>query len=376
MRLGEVCNKIGSGATPSGGKDSYKSVGIPLIRSQNVLDFSFSTAGLAFIDNKQAQLLDNVAIQENDVLVNITGDSVARVCMVPAEYVPSRVNQHVAIVRANPQKAVPSYLLYLLQHLKPHLLSIGSSGGTRNALTKQMLENLEIDLASLEEQVKIGNTLSALDARIAENKKINHHLEQMAQAIWAERFDKREPNGVLGDIIELFDSKRTPLSGNQRASMEKIYPYYGAATLMDYVDNYLFDGVYLLLGEDGTVIDNSGFPILQYVWGKFWVNNHAHVLQGRNGFIVESLYTLLKRTRVTSIVNGAVQLKINQANLKSLDVIIPSKEEMQEFNALIEPLFSQIRNNSNENLRLAETRDTLLPKLMSGELSVAEVTAK
>jgi type I restriction enzyme S subunit len=195
----------------------------------------------------------------------------------------------------------------------------------------------------------------------------------VAQAIWVERFDYRDPNGILGDIIELFDSKRIPLSGNQRAKMKKIYPYYGAAALMDYVDDYLFDGIYLLIGEDGTVIDNFGFPILQYVWSKFWVNNHAHVLQGTNGFTVESLYILLKQASVASIVTGAVQPKINQANLKSLNVVVPTKEEMREFNSLIEPLFAQIRNNSDENLRLATLRDTLLPRLMSGELSVADL---
>ncbi|MDR0963224.1 MAG: restriction endonuclease subunit S [Clostridium sp.] len=193
----------------------------------------------------------------------------------------------------------------------------------------------------------------------------------MAQAIWAERFD-HEPNGLLGDIIELFDYKRVPLSGNQRDRREKIYPYYGAASLMDYIDDFLFDGVYLLLGEDGTVIDNLGFPTLQYVWGKFWVNNHAHILQGTNGFTVESLYTLLKQTSVTPIVTGAVQLKINQANLKSLGIFIPTIEELNEFNALIAPLFGQIRANIDENQRLSTLRDTLLPRLMSGELSVTD----
>ena len=196
----------------------------------------------------------------------------------------------------------------------------------------------------------------------------------MAQAIWSERFGGCEPNGSLGDIIELFDFKRVPLSGNQRDKMDKIYPYYGASTLMDYVDNYLFDGIYLLLGEDGTVIDDLGFPTLQYVWGKFWVNNHAHILQGRNGFRVESLYTLLKQTSVTSIVTGAVQPKINQANLKALSVIVPNEEEMWKFNDLIDPLFAQIRVNSDENLRFAKLRDILLPRLMSGELSIADLS--
>lgn len=176
MRLGDVCIKIGSGATPRGGKDAYKIYGTPLIRSQNVLDFSFSKAGLAFIDSIQAKALDNVTVHDNDVLINITGDSVARVCMVPADYVPARVNQHVAIVRTNSQLADSHYILYHLQFLKSHLLSLASSGATRNALTKQMIENLEINLPPLSEQIEIGRTLRALDDKIANNTAINHHL--------------------------------------------------------------------------------------------------------------------------------------------------------------------------------------------------------
>ena len=152
--------------------------------------------------------------------------------------------------------------------------------------------------------------------------------------------------------------------------MEKIYPYYGAASLMDYVDNYLFDGIYLLLGEDGTVSDSEGFPMLQYVWGKFWVNNHAHILQGKNGFTTESLYILLKQTNVSSIVTGAVQPKISQANLKSVPIIMPPINLLNQYNDIIKPLFDQIRINQNQIQYLTQLRDTLLPKLMSGEIKV------
>jgi type I restriction enzyme S subunit len=117
---------------------------------------------------------------------------------------------------------------------------------------------------------------------------LNNRLEQTAQAIYKSWFVDFEPwggampndwrEGTLGEVIELHDSKRIPLSGNVRDKMEKLYPYYGAASLMDYVDDFLFDGLYLLLGEDGTVITADGYPMLQYVWGQFWVNNHAHII--------------------------------------------------------------------------------------------------
>ncbi|MBQ6100535.1 MAG: restriction endonuclease subunit S, partial [Methanobrevibacter sp.] len=179
--------------------------------------------------------------------------------------------------------------------------------------------------------------------------------------------------GKLGDVIELLDSKRIPLSGQERENMEKIYPYYGAASLMDYVDDYIFDGIYLLIGEDGTVIDDKGFPILQYVWGKFWVNNHAHIVKGKNGFNVDSLYLLLSKTNIQSIVTGAVQAKVNQNNLKSIEIIIPPVEVMEKFNELIKPFFDTIRSNHDEIKELQKLRDTLLPKLMSGEIDVSKI---
>jgi len=179
--------------------------------------------------------------------------------------------------------------------------------------------------------------------------------------------------GTVSEIIELHDSKRIPLSSRERANLAKIYPYYGATSVMDYVDKYLFDGIYLLFGEDGTVVDNNGFPILQYVEGKFWVNNHAHIITGKNGFSVETLYLLFSLTNVQSIVTGAVQPKISQANLNKVPIIIPSPEELNAFDLTVQPIFAKIRNNRAENDRLNTTRDILLPRLMSGEIDVSSL---
>ncbi|EAE2458088.1 TPA_asm: restriction endonuclease subunit S [Listeria monocytogenes] len=278
----------------------------------------------------------------------------------------------VLVIRANP--GIDSkFLYYVLADDKFFEYDTANSKGTKMPRgDKTAIMRYEIPDLTLDEQRTIAETLSTLDDRIAENKKINHHLVELAVSIWQKRFSSQDTNGKLGDIIELYDSKRVPLSSKQRQKMDKIYPYYGATSLMDYVDNYLFDGIYLLLGEDGTVISEEGYPILQYVWGKFWVNNHAHILVGRNGFTVESLYVLLKSTNVSSIVTGAVQLKINQANLKSVEVYIPSAGELESFNSTIKPIFDQLRNSTNEIETLTKLRDSLLPKLMSGEISVAD----
>ena len=147
IRLGDVCTKIGSGATPRGGSDVYLQDGpYTLIRSQNVYNDGFHHDGLAFIDEKHAAELENVEVLEGDVLLNITGDSVARACQVDPSVLPARVNQHVAIIRPDPSQLAPRFLRYVLvsPEMQAKLLSWAGSGGTRNALTKGMIESFDV----------------------------------------------------------------------------------------------------------------------------------------------------------------------------------------------------------------------------------------
>lgn len=221
------------------------------------------------------------------------------------------------------------FIYYFLKTLEWSKFTSASAvpGINRNTVHKEI-----VSLPDIETQRRIASTLSMFDEKIKINTEINDNLLDQAQTLYKQHFPYSVQDdlpdgwriGTVGEIIEIHDSKRIPLSGADRMKMEKkIYPYYGAASLMDYVDNYIFDGKYLLLGEDGTVVDDAGYPILQYVWGQFWVNNHAHILTGRLGFNVESLYMLFKQTPVKSIVTGAVQPKISQANLRSVQVVIP-----------------------------------------------------
>ena len=176
VKMIDICEKIGSGATPRGGKEAYCDEGVSLVKSQNVLDFAFSRDGLAHINGVQAQKLNNVEVREGDVLLNITGDSVARACMMDADFLPARVNQHVAIVRGKENKVINSFILYFLQWQKGYLLQLASAGATRNALTKGMIEQLEINLPSMNEQKKIVAVLDSIQQKIQLNRKINDNL--------------------------------------------------------------------------------------------------------------------------------------------------------------------------------------------------------
>ena len=160
MRLGDHCSKIGSGATPRGGKDVYLDTGdTSLIRSQNVYNHGFEKQGLAYISEIHAKQLSNVEVMKADVLLNITGDSVARACMVPEDILPTRVNQHVAIIRPDPNEISPLFLRYFLvsPEMQGKLLAIAGAGATRNALTKAMIEGLVLPDIGVEYQQAIGD---------------------------------------------------------------------------------------------------------------------------------------------------------------------------------------------------------------------------
>ena len=262
--------------------------------------------------------------------------------------------------------------------------SMATSKGTKMPRgDKKAIMEYEVPELLYEDQCKIAGVLEVIDEKIDLNTDINKNLFEQVRALYKDRFIDLMPFGgsmpsdwhlgTVSEIIELHDSKRIPLSSRERAELDKIYPYYGATSVMDYVDRYLFDGIYLLLGEDGTVVDGQGFPILQYVEGKFWVNNHAHIITGKNGFTVELLYLLFSLTNVQSIVTGAVQPKISQANLNKVPIVIPSEAELKAFDESIQPFFAEIRNLRAENDRLATVRDSMLPRLMSGELDVSDL---
>lgn len=275
------------------------------------------------------------------------------------------------------------FLYYLLKYNKMKIEAL-AGGTTFKEVSGSTMKNVEVYMPdNLKEQKRIADILGRIDDKIELNTKINNNLEQQLLILYKNRFIDMAPfngsmpndwhQGTVSEIIELHDFKRIPLSSRMRAKLAKVYPYYGATSIMDYVDNYLFDGIYLLLAEDGTVINEEGFPIVQYVDGKFWVNNHAHIITGKNGYSVEALYLLFMLTNVKSFVTGAVQPKISQTNLKKIPIIIPSEPEIKKFDLLIQPIFAQIRNYKAENNLLSNLRDSLLPLLMSGKLDISNI---
>ena len=260
----------------------------------------------------------------------------------------------------------------------------------------QMCE-VELPIPSITKQREIVKEYNVIQNRIALNQQMIQKLEETAQAVyrewfvefefpdengkpyksnggalvWNEELQKEIPVGwevtELQNIIENFDSKRKPIAGSDRHGKDKLYPYYGAAALMDFIDDYIFDGEYILLGEDGSVVIENGTPVLQYVWGKFWVNNHAHVLKGTNGFNENSLYILLRNTNIKDIITGGVQSKINQGNLNALPILKASSNVLKDYNLILNPIFQLFKSKKDQIVKLNDLNNILLSKLATIE---------
>lgn len=360
--------------------------GFPIIDGANLKGYKVTDNITKFVTEEKARSLSRSIAHRGDVIVTISG-TIGQIAYIPEDslYDEYLCSQRQFRVSFDSSMVHVPYLVFYFHTFEGQNKILSFANQTGVPALSQPLKNfkkIRLCLPSLQEQRRIASIVETINDKIENNIKINDNLLDQAQTLYKQHFPYSVqddlPDGwridTVGEIIEIHDSKRIPLSGADRMKMEKkIYPYYGAASLMDYVDNYIFDGKYLLLGEDGTVVDDAGYPILQYVWGQFWVNNHAHILTGRLGFNVESLYMLFKQTPVKSIVTGAVQPKISQANLRSVQVVIPPEHNLKEYNDLVEPLFSVLRANEEECKSLAALRDTLLPKLMSGEIDVSDI---
>jgi type I restriction enzyme S subunit len=254
------------------------------------------------------------------------------------------------------------------------------------------LTNIEFSLPPLPEQRAIASILSALDDKIELNLQMNKTLEEMAMSLYKHWFvdfgpfkDGKFIDSELGIIPEGWEVKRLgeisisnnkfrkPISTREREKIQGVYPYYGATKILDYIDHFNLSGEFILLAEDGTVKTENDTPFLQFVHGKFCVSNHAHVLSGFSFYGNNFLYLALSNINVIPYITGAVQLKINKQNLDQMRFIVGPKVKMIEFENLVKPLFCKLKANESESQILIEKRDSLLPKLISGEIRVKDL---
>ncbi len=382
VKLKPFCKKIGSGVTPRGGDSVYIDRGVALIRSQNVYNGKFSEQGLAFINSDIAQKMKGVTVEKNDVLLNITGDSVARCCMVPEKILPARVNQHVSILRTVKDGLNPNFLMYYLisPYMQRKMLSFAGSGGTRKALTKEMIENFDIPEIDYTSQQKISSNLAAYDDLIVVNNSRILLLEKTARLLFREwfvycRFPGHEKvkivdgvhvgwqKGLLVDIAAIKKGKNITFE----QAIEGDIPVVGGGLEPTYFHNKAnVCAPVVTVSASGA---NAGYVNLYYY--DVWASDCSYINKETTKYIFY-LFLMLKslQTYITGMQVGAAQPHVYPKDLMRLKILIPPDEICRRFEALVTPIFNLIKNIKYQNQKLAQARDLLLPRLMSGKIEV------
>lgn len=307
----------------------------------------------------------------------------------------------VALIKSISDELYEGYCYYLISSdIVRRQLSAAAQQTKIRHTSPEKIKSCKVFLPDIYAQIKISNFLDAIEKKISLNTEINDNLIQQAKTLfnyWFLQFDFPNHEGLpykssgggmtqssvlkrlipatwgttqVENICLCHDSKRVPLSSNERLSMHGDYPYYGATDVMDRVDNYIFDGDYVLLAEDGSIMDKSGHPILQRIQGKCWINNHAHVLEPAEGYSCLLLYMLLKDIPVIKIKTGSVQYKITQEKLNKFCIVNIPYHIRQSFISLTDPIDKQILKLQKENEHLIQLRNWLLPMLMNGQATI------
>lgn len=409
VKLKDITTKIGSGATPLGGKTSYKTTGIAFIRSLNIFDLNFSYDELAYITDEQANKLNNVTIEPDDILLNITGASVARCCILPKNLLPARVNQHVSIIRIKKELVNPYFVQYLLvsPYYKQKLLSIAQGGATREALTKESIENFEITIPnSKKSQDKIANILLNYDKLIENNNKRIKILEEMAQKIYKEwfvdfRFLGHETATFkqtdLGKIPNNWEIKqigkeyKTYLGGTPSRNEEKYWngkiPWLNSGKTnelritkaSEYVTELgLEKSSTKLMPQYTTVLAITGATLGQVsMLGSEMCANQSVVgiYSDKNP---EYVFYLMKDKiqKLIQSASGGAQQHINKDIVNEMKFVLPADTMLNDFKNIIRPINKEIFNLLYKNHTLKQTRDILLPRLISGEIDVEKLEIK
>lgn len=336
----------------------------------------------SYTDNSNLRGQFKKRFEKNDILYSEIRPANKRFAYVDFDSEDYIASTKLMVLRKKSNSITNRFLYYCLTNdffteKMQHLAEARS--GTFPQITFDVLKNESINVPSIENQNKITMVLDNINNKIKANNEINNNLYEMGDNLYNEYFGNYKDNlpsdykiVKLNEVADNYDSKRKPMSSREREQHRGIYPYYGATSIIDYVDDYIFDDIYLLMGEDGTVKTNDGYPVLQYIWGKNWINNHAHVLKGKN-ISTELLMFALRKINIENIITGAVQPKINQENMNKIEFVIGSDSKNKELEDILKILMDKSKNIIEENKKLEELRDTLLPKLMNGEIDLDNI---
>jgi type I restriction enzyme S subunit len=399
---------ITKGGTPTtyGHDWADASTGIPFFRSECVTDSGFDRKGMNFISPAAHQQMARSEVKPGDLLMTITGN-VGRVAKAPEEFETANINQHIARIRVlGTADADADYVYHCLKHegYAAYYRSILTGQAYPQISLKQVRET-PVALPPEAERRKIAAILTAVDSKldvIARQIEATQTLKQgLMQTLFSQGFGTQDADGrwvshtefkdsergeipatwevrSLNDVVDNLDRQRVPLKQADRAQRQGMVPYYGASGVIDWIDDFLFDGDFILLGEDGENVLSRKLPLAFRATGKIWVNNHAHVFRPKVGYDIQFLVELLESLDYSTLASGTAQPKITQQALNQLRFAVPPLDEQVRIGSLLVTVAAKIGSLRLKHKRYSALKRGLMQKLLTGEWRVnvgAEMTA-
>jgi type I restriction enzyme, S subunit len=374
--------------------EEYKEEFIPVLRAHNINE-TINYDKLVYVPPKYIK--DIQYLQKGDILICMSSGSknlVGKSAQIE-KVIPTSFGTFCGVLRSF-KPFDYKYIGYYFQtkSYRNYISEISSGININNLKSSQILEVI-IPLPPLPEQhrivAKLEELFSQLDSAVAALKKAKEQIKTYKQSVLAAAFSGKLtidnsqltineetslPEGwkwvIFSTLVNNFDGKRIPISKELRSKRQGRYRYYGATEIVDYIDDYIFDGKYLLIGEDGANLLSKSRNLAFIVEGQFWVNNHAHVLQTKDNCQIDFLCYYINSLDLKQYITGSAQPKLTQANMNRISVPIPPISEQQQIVSEIEARFSEAENlekTIDTNLTQAESlRQSILKKAFEGRL--------
>ncbi len=332
VKLEEVC-LIQSGGTPSKTENSYWENGtIPWVGStvcKNQMIYNADT----FITELGFKKSNVKLFPKGTTLIALVGATIGKTAYLEFE---TTTNQNIAGLQVKDENQLDKKFLYLIsQTLYDQFYALGDGGFRMASLS--FIKSLEIPLPPLEIQQQIVNEIEGYQKIIDGAKQIVNNYKPTIS------FNPNWEMVELGQLAKNLDGKRKPVTKGDRT--EGKYPYYGASGIVDYVEDFIFDDTLLLISEDGANLVSRVYPIAFTATGKYWVNNHAHVLKFESSILHKYVETYINQIDISKHVTGAAQPKLNQAHLNEIQIPIPPTEEQKEIVTAIDEEIQIVESN-------------------------------
>lgn len=359
-KLSEIMDLIGGG-TPKTTKPEYWDGDIPWLSVKDFNnDFRFVYETEKHITELGLNNSSTKLLQAGDIIISARG-TVGEIATIPF---PMAFNQSCYGLRAKKEIVTADFLYYLIKH-NIHVLKKNTHGSVFDTITRDTFAGIEVDIPDMDSQSKIAEILSNIDEKIEVNVRINENLQQQAQAFYASMFiDNADPAWIQGHLSDLITVK---YGKDHKKLGDGSYPVYGSGGIMRYVERPLYDKESVLIPRKGTLNN------VMYVNQPFWSVDTMFYTEMKLPNVAKFVYHFVKAKDLASMNAGSAVPSMTTDILNAMEVTIPSASALEEFESLVAPMYRAMQENDIQSSKLSELRDALLPKLMSGEIDVANI---